>query len=106
VTLRKRFEFSRLVFVGDRGMVPLTRTLSQSRKISMGSSWGSSGRRKRQASTSARRRRRHTVDRLSPAGITTRETEDRPTAHTAARKYPSGNPEIRVIVIDSDERRG
>ena len=40
-----------------------------------------------------------------PGGINTRERKTDP-PRTRAQEIPSGNPDLRVIVIDSDERRG
>src|SRR5207247_9449864 len=40
-----------------------------------------------------------------PGGINTRQRKTDP-PRTRAQEVPSGNPEMRVIVIDSDERRG
>ena len=54
------------------------------------------------SSTLARRRRRDEVDRL-PGGITAREKTDPP--RTRAQEVPSGVEGLRVIIIDSDERR-
>jgi transposase len=101
--LRNRFEFSRLVFVGDRGMV----TDENIESITQD----------QQGYLVGIKRRRNTrldawldaVDDTKwidcPGGINARErTTDPP--RTRAQEVPSGNPEMRVFVIDSDERRG
>ena len=100
--LRKRFEFGRLVFVGDRGMVTDENIESITRE-SMDSSSGQAAA-ERQARRLARRRRRHQVDRLARWHHAHGRKTDPP--RTRAQEVPSGDPELRVIVIDSDERRG
>ena len=77
--LRKRFEFGRLVFVGDRGMVT-DENIESITKDKHGFLVGIKRRRNAQLDGLARRRRRDEVDRLSrrhqyPG------TEDRPAAH-------------------------
>src|ERR1700694_5879096 len=101
--LRKRFEFGRLVFVGDRGMVT-DENIESIIKDKHGFLVGI-------------KRRRHAkldvwldaVDDAKwidcPGGINTRERKTDP-PRTRAQEVPSGNPDLRVIVIDSDERRG
>jgi transposase len=101
--LRKRFEFGRLVFVGDRGMVT-DENIESITKDKHGFLVGI-------------KRRRHAeldawldaVDDTKwvdcPGGINTRERKTDP-PRTRAQEVPSGNPDMRVIVIDSDERRG
>ena len=101
--LRKRFEFGRLVFVGDRGMVT-DENIESIIKDKHGFLVGI-------------KRRRHAkldvwldaVDDTKwidcPGGINTRERKTDP-PRTRAQEVPSGIPDLRVIVIDSDERRG
>ena len=101
--LRKRFEFGRLVFVGDRGMVT-DENIESITKDEHGFLVGI-------------KRRRHAkldawLDAIDdtkwidgPGGINTRERKTDP-PRTRAQEVPSGDPEMRVIVIDSDERRG
>ncbi len=101
--LCKRFEFGRLVFVGDRGMVT-DENIEAITKDAHGFLVGV-------------KRRRNTelegwldaVDDAKwidcPGGITTRERKTDP-PRTRAQEVPSGNPGQRVIIIDSDERRG
>ena len=101
--LRKRFEFSRLVFVGDRGMVT-------------GETIESITNEKQGYLVGIKRRRNAELDGWldavddtkwldCPGGINTRERKTDPPG-TRAQEVSSGDPAIRVIVIDSDERRG
>ena len=101
--LRKRFEFGRLVFVGDRGMVTDENIESITND--------------EQGYLVGIKRLRNTkldiwldgVDDANwidcPGGIHTRERKTDP-PRTRAQEIASGNPALRVIVIDSDERRG
>src|SRR5512135_1007384 len=100
--LRTRFEFGRLVFVGDRGMVS-EENLESITKDKHGFLVGL-------------KRRRHAqlddwldaVDETKwvncPGGINALERKTDPPG-THAQEVPSGIPDVRVIVIDSDERR-
>jgi transposase len=100
--LRTRFEFGRLVFVGDRGMVS-EENLESITKDKHGFLVGL-------------KRRRHAqlddwldaVDETKwvncPGGINALERKTDPPG-TRAQEVPSGIPDVRVIVIDSDERR-
>jgi transposase len=101
--LRKRFEFGRLVFVGDRGLVSDENIESITKE-------------KHGFLVGIKRRRNAELDAWldavddtkwidCPGGINTRERKTDP-PRTRAQEVPSGNPEMRVIVIDSDERRG
>jgi transposase len=101
--LRKRFEFSRLVFVGDRGMVT-DENIESITKDQQGYLVG------------IKRRRNAKLDGWldavddtkwidCPGGINTQERKADP-PRTRAQEVSSGDSEIRVIVIDSDERRG
>jgi transposase len=101
--LRKRFEFSRLVFVGDRGMVT-EENIESITKDRQGFLVG------------IKRRRNAQLDDWLDAvddtkwvdcagGINTRERKTDP-PRTRAQEVPSGSPDLRVFVIDSDERRG
>jgi transposase len=101
--LRKRFEFGRLVFVGDRGMVT-DENIDSITKDQHGFLVGI--KRRRNAKLDA------WLDAIDdtkwidcPGGINTRERKTDP-PRTRAQEVPSGNPDLRVIVIDSDERRG
>jgi transposase len=85
--LRTRFSFGRIVFVGDRGMVTED-NLDSFTKEKHGflaavdeSKW---------------------ID--CPVGINAQERKTNP-PRTRAQEVPSGEPGLRVIVIDSDERR-
>jgi transposase len=101
--LRKRFEFGRLVFVGDRGMVTDANIESITKD-------------KHGYLVGIKRRRNAELDGWldavddtkwidCPGGTNTRERKADP-PRTRAQEIPSGNPDLRVIVIDSDERRG
>jgi transposase len=100
--LRQRFAFGRLVFVGDRGMVTEA-NLEAITRDGQGFLVG------------AKRRRNprlggwlEAVDEAKwvacPGGINTRERKTDP-PRTRAQEVLSGDPAVRVIVIDSDERR-
>jgi transposase len=101
--LRNRFEFGRLVFVGDRGMVT-DENIESIPEDRHGFLVGLKRRRNARLDVWL-----DAVDDTKwidcPGGIKTRErTTDPP--RTRAQEVPSGNPDRRVIVIDSDERRG
>ncbi len=101
--LRTRFAFTRLVFVGDRGMVT-DANIDAIIKDEQGFLVG------------VKRRRNAELDRWlnaaddtkwvdCPGGINTQEQkEDAP--RTRAQEIATGDESLRVIVIDSDERRG
>jgi transposase len=101
--LRKRFEFGRLVFVGDRGMVT-DENIESITKDKHGFLVGIKRRRNAQLDGWL-----DAVDDSKwidcPGGINTRERKTDP-PRTRAQEVPSGDPDQRVIVIDSDERRG
>jgi transposase len=101
--LRQRFEFGRLVFVGDRGMVT-EENIESITKDQHGYLVGI--KRRRDAKLDAWL---DAVDDTKwvdcPGGINTRERETDP-PRTRAQEVASGDPDLRVIVIDSDERRG
>ena len=101
--LCKRFEFGRLVFVGDRGMVT-DENIESITKDKHGFLVGI--KRRRNAKLDAWL---DAVDDTKwidcPGGINTRERKTDP-PRTRAQEVPSGDPDLRVIVIDSDERRG
>jgi transposase len=101
--LRKRFEFGRVVFVGDRGMVT-DENIGSITKDHHGFLVG------------IKRRRNPRLDAWlaavddtkwidCPGGINAQERKTHP-LRTRAQEVPSGDPAMRVIVIDSDERRG
>jgi transposase len=101
--LRQRFEFSRIVFVGDRGMVT-DENIESITKDKHGFLVG------------IKRRRNPELDGWldavddtkwidCPGGINARERKTDP-LRTRVQEVPSGDPEMRVIVIDSEERRG
>jgi len=99
--LHPRFGFSRLVFVGDRGMV----TNDNIEAITAGGHGYLVG---------LKRRRNKKLDRWlkavdeakwinCPVGITAQEKTKPP--RTQAQEIPSGIAGMRVIIVDSDERR-
>jgi transposase len=99
--LRQRFAFSRLVFVGDRGMVT-DENIEAITRDQQGFLVG------------VKRRRNPQIDGWlaavdetkwvsCPGGINTRERKTNP-PRTRAQEVLSGDPGLRVIVIDSDER--
>jgi transposase len=101
--LQKRFAFSRLVFVGDRGMVT-DENIEALTKDEQGFLVG------------VKRRRNAQIDGWldavddtkwirCPGGINTQERQTNP-PRTHAQEVTSGVADLRVIVIDSDERRG
>jgi transposase len=99
--LRQRFSFGRIVFVGDRGMVTqdnLDDFVQEGHGYLVG----------------VKRRRNAKFDRYleridetqwidCPVGITARERQV--PFQTRAQEVPSGEPGVRVFVIDSEERR-
>ena len=101
--LRQRFEFGRLVFVGDRGMVT-EENIESITKEEHGYLVGIKRRRNAQLDGWL-----DAVDDAKwidcPGGINTRERKTDP-LRTRAQEVASGDPDLRVIVIDSDERRG
>jgi len=101
--LRQRFAFGRLIFVGDRGMVT-DENIEAITKDEHGFLVG------------VKRRRNAQIDGwldavddtkwvTCPGGINTRARKTDP-PRTRAQEVASGDPDLRVIVIDSDERRG
>src|SRR5438270_1474698 len=99
--LRKRFEFGRVVFVGDRGMVT-DENIESIMKDRHGFLVGIKRRRNPQLDAWLA-----AVDDTKwvacPGGINTRERKTDP-PRTRAQEVPSGDPARRVIVIDSDAR--
>jgi transposase len=100
--LRTRFEFTRLVFVGDRGMVT-EENLESITKDKHGFLVGLKRRRNAKLEGWL-----DAVDETKwvhcPGGINAQERKTEP-LRTRAQEVPSGIPDVRVIVIDSDERR-
>jgi transposase len=100
--LRTRFEFGRLVFVGDRGMVT-DENLESITKDKHGFLVGLKRRRNAKLDDWL-----DAVDETKwvncPCGINAQERKTDP-PRTRAQEVPSGIPDVRVIVIDSDERR-
>jgi transposase len=101
--LRKRFEFGRVVFVGDRGMVT-DENMQSITKDHHGFLVGIKRRRNPQLDAWL-----DAVDDTKwidcPGGINAQERKTHP-LRTRAQEVPSGTSTMRVIVIDSDERRG
>jgi transposase len=100
--LRTRFAFGRLVFVGDRGMVT-QENLESITKDKQGFLVGLKRRRNAKLG-----RWLDAVDETKwihcPCGINAQERKTDP-PRTRAQEVPSGVEGMRVIVIDSDERR-
>jgi transposase len=101
--LRKRFEFGRVVLVGDRGMVT-DENLESLTNDRQGFLVGIKRRRNPQLDAWL-----DAVDDTKwigcPGGINAQERRANP-LRTRAQEVPSGSPDLRVFVIDSDERRG
>ena len=101
--LQERFAFSRLVFVGDRGMVT-DENIEALTKDEQGFLVGVKRRRNAQIDDWL-----DAVDDTKwlrcPGGINTQERKTNP-PRTRAQEVASGVADLRVIVIDSDERRG
>jgi transposase len=100
--LRTRFAFGRVVFVGDRGMVT-DENIESLTKNQHGFLVGI--KRRRNAKLDAWL---DAVDDTKwidcPGGINAQERKTDP-LRTRAQEVPSGDPDLRVFVIDSDERR-
>ncbi len=99
--LRQRFEFARVVFVGDRGMVTQE---SLQQLIQGGHGYLVGVKRRRNADIP---KWLEAVDEAKwvecPVGISALEKSDPP--RTRVQEVPSGREGVRVFVIDSDERR-
>lgn len=99
--LRQRFEFGRVVFVGDRGMVTegnLQHLTQQGQGYLVGVKRRGNARMPKWLAA---------VDEAAwvdcPVGITASERSDPP--RTRVQEVPSGLKGMRVFIIDSDERR-
>jgi transposase len=100
--LQQRFQFNRIVFVGDRGMVT-AKNLSDLTSGKHGYLVGLKRRRNPQIQRwLAAADETKWID--CPAGITARERANPP--RTRAQEVPSDMEGVRIIVVDSDERRG
>ena len=100
--LQKRFGFGRVVFVGDRGMVT-AENLESLKRTHQGFVVGLNRRRNSEL--------KGWLDLLDetkwvncPAGINAQERKTDP-PRTKAQEVASGDPGMRVIIVDSDERR-
>src|SRR5262249_47524049 len=99
--LHQRFQFNRIVFVGDRGMVT-EKNLNDLVEGEHGYLVGLKRRRNAQMEqwlTAVEERK--WID--CPVGITARERTIPP--RTRAQEVPSGIEGVRIIVVDSEERR-
>jgi transposase len=100
--LMSRFQFARIIFVGDRGMVSED-NLEAIRRDGHGYLVGLKRRRNAQLDAWLQ-----TLDDTKwvdcPMGITVRERKTNP-PRTRVQEVASGTPDQRVFVIDSDERR-
>ena len=99
--LHQRFGFNRLVFVGDRGMVTHD-NLEEITAEKHGYLVGLKRRRNKKLTRwlAALDEAKWTT---CPVGITTRERTSPP--RTRAQEVPSGEAGMRVIIVDSDDRR-
>jgi len=101
--LQKRFGFGRVVFVGDRGMVT-AENLESLTRAQHGFVVGLDRRR-----NSALKGWLDLLDDTKwvdcPVGINAHERQSDP-PRTRAQEVASGDPEMRVIIVDSEERRG
>src|SRR6516162_9982657 len=100
--LQKRFGFGRVVFVGDRGMVT-AENLELLKRAHHGFVVGLDRRRNSEL--------RGWLDLLDdtkwvacPVGINAQERQTEP-PRTRAQEVASGDPEMRVVIVDSEERR-
>ena len=100
--LQKRFGFGRVVFVGDRGMVT-AENLESLKSSGHGFVIGLNRR--------CNRELKEWLGLLDeskwvncPSGINAQERKSDP-PRTRAQEVASGNPKMRVIIVDSDERR-
>jgi transposase len=100
--LQKRFGFGRVVFVGDRGMVT-AENLESLKRAHHGFVVGLDRRRNSEL--------KGWLDLLDdtkwarcPMGINAQERKTDP-PRTRAQEVASGDPEMRVVIVDSDERR-
>ncbi len=100
--LQKRFGFGRVVFVGDRGMVT-AENLESLKRANHGFVVGLDRRRNSEL--------KGWLDLLDdtkwvrcPMGINAQERKTDP-PRTRAQEVASGDPEMRVVIVDSDERR-
>ena len=100
--LQKRFGFGRVVFVGDRGMVT-AENLEWLKRAHHGFVVGLDRRRNSEL--------KGWLDLLDdtkwvacPVGINAQERQTEP-PRTRAQEVASGDPEMRVVIVDSEERR-
>ncbi len=98
--LKGRFQFKRVVFVGDRGMLT-TENVERVREGKQGYLMGMPRRRRKEVMDLIERATGPWID--CPVGITASEKSEVP--RTRVQEVPSGRPGVRVFVVDSDERR-
>jgi transposase len=99
--LRERFSFGRIVFVGDRGMVTQD---NLDGFVQEGHGYLVGVKRRRNARFDQYLERIDESNWIEcPVGITARERNV--PFRTRAQEVPSGEPGVRVFVIDSEERR-
>jgi transposase len=99
--LKERFEFQRVVFVGDRGMVSED---NLERLVAEGHGYLVGVRRRQNPQLSGwlkKLKEKRWLD--CPVGVTA--SEQHPALRTRVQEVRSGEPGQRVFVIDSDERR-
>lgn len=99
--LQERFAFQRVIFVGDRGMVSED---NLERLVEDGHGYLVGVRRRRNPELSGwlkKLKKNRWID--CPAGVTA--TEQQPRLRTRVQEVRSGDPDKRIFVIDSDERR-
>lgn len=99
--LAQRFDFGRVVFVGDRGMVTKA-NLDLFRAEKQGYLVGLTRRRRAEIETLLDRVREDAWT-PCPVGITARERSDPP--ETKVQEVKHDQPGVRVFVVDSEERR-
>ena len=100
--LKTRFGFGRIVFVGDRGMVTAENIKSLKRLRSRVRHGSESAAEPEAEEWLGRLDETKWID--CPAGINAQERKSDP-PRTRAQEVASGNPDMRVFIIDSDERR-
>jgi transposase len=100
--LQKRFGFGRVIFVGDRGMVT-AENLQELQKDEQGFLVGINRRRNKDLKEWLSK-----IDETKwidcPGGINVRERKTDP-PRTRAQEVPTDDSSMRVIIVDSDERR-
>jgi transposase len=103
--LRKRFDFRRIVFVGDRGMVTESNLKELHREEGSGGFLVGMTRRQNPEAEAL-------IDRVQEerwiecsAGINVREKKEKDRPRTRVQEVPCDRAGVRVFVVESDERR-